>query len=72
MISKIKWLWPGLPLTDVGIISFYRVQPGGSLIPDQNLNHYFRPEWPDYVKEFAQPFNDKEKKFGSNYRRIWN
>jgi hypothetical protein len=36
-------------------------------------NEYdIRPEWPDYVKEFAQPFNEDEKKFGSNYRRIWN
>ena len=36
------------------------------------LTFLIRPEWPDYVKDFAKPFSDAEKKFGSNYRRIWN
>ena len=43
-----------------------------SASPVTALIFLFRPEWPDYVKDFAKPFTDAEKKFGSNYRRIWN
>ena len=51
----------------------YDIRYGRYRVPKfSDLNKILRPEWPDYVKEFAQPFTAAEKKFGSNYRRIWN
>ena len=31
-----------------------------------------RPEWPDYIKEYAKDLTPKEKSEGTTYRKIWN